>query len=313
MDYLTGVIAELFDNPGLFDDSIMTKLPKKLGDMRQDHYVLSSTIEMIFEQSIRESNFRYMGARLCKLLDSLNNGPNLALRELLQLKMEDQSGELPQFMKNEQVKVRGATLFLAELYMQLRDPQQPFGKTISEHIINAIEILLAKEGPENTKCVCQCLKLCGYELEQDCPEKVESILHKLQSQTNVQSSTEAMIRSVFTLRKNAWGRSEEPAAAIPPMPVPTDPMLMGGVGAAVARNSPVFYGPDGKVLTEEEHSFLSTNVEEGKNPNAYNDYDDDDEYGLVDPNEDLEIQEAYEDFIQSSGQNQQQQQYRPNV
>lgn len=312
MDYLTSVIAELFDNPGLFDDSVKVKLPQKLGDLRQDHYVLSSTIEMIFEQSIRESNFRYMGARLCKLLDSLSNGPNLALRELLRLKMEDQSGELPQFMKHEQVKVRGATLFLAELYMQLRDPQQPFGKTISEHIINAIEILLGKEGPENTKCVCQCLKLCGYELEQDCPEKVESILTKLQNQTNVQSSTEAMIRSVFTLRKNAWGRSEEPVAAVPPMPVPTDAMLMGGGGAAVAQNSPVFYGPDGKVLTEEEHSFLSTEtVATAKKNNAYIDYDDDEEY---DPNDDLELQEAYEDFIQSSGQNQlHKQQYRPNA
>ena len=37
--------------------------------------------------------------------------------------------------------------------------QEPFGKTISEYIVSAIEILVAKKGPENLKCVCQCLKV----------------------------------------------------------------------------------------------------------------------------------------------------------
>uniref|UniRef100_A0A182YNH7 Uncharacterized protein n=1 Tax=Anopheles stephensi TaxID=30069 RepID=A0A182YNH7_ANOST len=158
--------------------------------------------------------------------------------------------------------------------------------------------------------------LCGYELEQDCPEKVDAILSKLENQTDVQSSTEAMIRSVSALRKNAWGRTEEPSSGSA-MPNPADAMLMGGgggVGSGLAQNNPVFYGPDGKVLTEEEHSFLLTNVTSKQPSNAYFDYDDDDECGLVDPNEDLELQEAYEDFIQSCGQNQQQQQqHRPNV
>uniref|UniRef100_A0A182MWC9 MIF4G domain-containing protein n=1 Tax=Anopheles culicifacies TaxID=139723 RepID=A0A182MWC9_9DIPT len=311
MDYLTEVIAELLDNPGMFDQ-VQLKLPDKLGELRHDHYVLSSTIEMIFEQSIRESNFRYMGARLCQLLDSLD-GPNL--RQLLRLKMEDQNNELPQFMSNEQVKVRGATLFLAELYMQLRMPEvllkhlkqegaagrkvdidfvgfQSFGKIISEHIISAIETLLSKRGPENTKCVCQCLKLCGYELEQDCRDKVEAILKKLQEPQAVQSSTEAMIRSVLELRKNSWGRSEEIATA----------------PAGLSNNLlPVFYGPDGKMLTEEESSFLATNIE-AQGPSAYNNYDDDDEFGMVDPDDDPEVQEAYEQFIQSNAQSRLQQQ-----
>ncbi|XP_053668361.1 polyadenylate-binding protein-interacting protein 1-like [Anopheles marshallii] len=295
MDYLTEVIAELLDNPGMFDE-VQKQLPGKLGELRQDDFVLSSTIEMIFEQSIRESNFRYMGARMCQLLDTLDCGPDISVRRLLQLKMEDQNCELQQFMSKEQVKVRGATLFLAELYMQLRNPQDPFDKIIPEHIISAIEILLSKEGPENIKCVCQCLKLCGYELEQDCREKLESILKKLQSLTAIQSSSEAMIKSVIELRKNSWGRSEEIApAAVAPGPE--------------YQHEPVFYGPDGKMLTEEESSFLATNIEATGGQNAHSSYDDDDEYGIVD--DDQEVQEAYAEFLQHS--NAQNRQQRPAV
>lgn len=49
LDYLTEVIAELFDNPGIFDE-VKKKLPNRLGDLYQDHYVLSTTIETIFDQ-----------------------------------------------------------------------------------------------------------------------------------------------------------------------------------------------------------------------------------------------------------------------
>lgn len=61
-----------------------------------------------------------MGARLCKLLDSLDENPKSVLRQLLTMKMTHQHSELQGYMTNEQIKVRGTTLFLAELYMQLR-------------------------------------------------------------------------------------------------------------------------------------------------------------------------------------------------
>uniref|UniRef100_A0A182QX68 MIF4G domain-containing protein n=1 Tax=Anopheles farauti TaxID=69004 RepID=A0A182QX68_9DIPT len=316
LDYLTAVIAELYDNPGMFDE-VKEKLPKELGDMAQDQDVLSSAIEMIFNQSIQESNFRYMGARLCQLLDSLDQRPESLVRRLLELKMDDlERVALPEYMKQEQVKVRGATLFLAELYMQLRNPGQALGKTISEHIISAIEILLIKHGSENIKCVCQSLKLCGFELEQDCPDKVESILKTLE-QLKVQSSAEAMIHSVLDLRKISWGRSEEIAtSAAPPPPMQGGSTGMHHMPAGIDlgpgfHDSPVFYGPDGQVLTEEESSFLETNGFVLPTKGRFDDSDD--ELGLDE--QDLEIQEAYADFLESNRSNQQQQhqQQQPGV
>uniref|UniRef100_A0A182MXL8 MIF4G domain-containing protein n=1 Tax=Anopheles dirus TaxID=7168 RepID=A0A182MXL8_9DIPT len=319
LDYLTAVIAELFDNPGMFDE-VKKKLPNELGDLVHDQFVLSSAIEMIFEQSIQESNFRYMGARLCQLLDSLDQGLDSLVRHLLHLKLDDlERVALPEYMKQEHLKVRGATLFLAELYMQLRNSAQTFGKVISEHIISAINMLLQKESPENIKCVCQCLKLCGFELEQDCPDKVESILKTLE-QLKVQSSAQAMIHSVLDLRNISWGRSEEltnsnaavaaVAAPPPPMPATTVPgmhqHLPAGMGMGPGfHDSPVFYGPDGQVLTEEESSFLETNGFEYPANSGFDDSDDD-EFGLDE--QDPEVREAFQDFLQSNRSNQLQQQ-----
>lgn len=308
LDYLTEVIAELYDNPGMFED-VKQKLSNLFMDFRDDNYVLSMAVEMIFEQSIKETNFRYMGARLCQLLDSLDDSLESLMRQLLRLKMEDQQNELLNYMKQEQVKVRGTTLFLAELYMQLRSPQHKLGQDIARHIIYAIEILLRKEGPENVKCVCQCLKLCGFELERDCQEDVDTILRMLENmQQSTQSSVSNLIKSVLDLRNKAWGRSEElavPACApVPTMPNPLPPAVLamgGGVpGAGLEFNdSPVFYGPDGEVITEEENSFLETNLAIKQNP-AMNGYDDDDDmFALIDemgPEERM----AFKDFVQSN-------------
>ncbi|XP_058055310.1 uncharacterized protein LOC131206656 isoform X2 [Anopheles bellator] len=304
LDYLTEVIAELYDNPGMFED-LKQKVPKMFADYREDRYVLSNAVEMIFEQSIKESNFRYMGARLCQLLDSLDDSPNSILRMMFQLKMEDQQNELMQ-LKHDQAKVRGTTLFLAELYMQLRNPHHNLTNDVAGRIIAAIEILLQKGGPENVKCVCQCLKLCGFELEQDCREDVLNILEKLRGmEKKVMSSVVPLIHSVMKLQQQSWGRSEElvPVAPVPTMPDPMAP----GVGLPLGlefHDSPVFYGPDGKVLSEEENSFLETNLA-SKRYAALNGYDDDDDaYDVVD-DQDPEVQLAFENFVAESNNRQQ--------
>ena len=55
-------------------------------------------------------------------MDELDVTQESVFRHLLRMKMEYQQTELIGYMQNEQRKVRGATLFLAEVYMQLRKP-----------------------------------------------------------------------------------------------------------------------------------------------------------------------------------------------
>jgi polyadenylate-binding protein-interacting protein 1 len=131
-------------------------------------------------QSINEQNFRYTGARLCLLLDSLDVSPSSTFRSLLVMKMEFQNTEQVPFMQNDQRRVRGTTLFLAELFVQLKRPEvswRSFGMwlesngrfsqdsrstvDVARFVLNSILLLLTKPGPENIKCVCQTLKVTG--------------------------------------------------------------------------------------------------------------------------------------------------------
>lgn len=286
LDYLTEVIAELYDNPGMFEN-IQRKLKATFVEFRGNNFVLSNAIEMIFEQSIKEQNFRYMGARLCQLLDSLDDSPSSVLRQLLSMKMEHQQSELLIYLQQEQIKVRGTTLFLAELYMQLRKPHDKRNAEIAMRITSAAKILLSKEGPENIKCVCQCLKLCGFELERDRQEDLMSILAQLgRLEGSIDCSTGRFIRSVLELQQKSWGRSEEV--------VPQANQSLSDSACDEFNDSPVFYGPDGSIMTEEENEFLDMAA-----PVTFEEFDDDEDPDELvdDENMDMEIKMAFKDFV----------------
>lgn len=95
------------------------------------------------------------------------------------MKMDFQNQEQVQYMNNEQRRVRGSTVFLAELFVQLNRPEVSaklhesfwisvnlFGfkdtrraVAVSHYVLDSIMLLLTKPGPENIKCVCQTLKV----------------------------------------------------------------------------------------------------------------------------------------------------------
>ena len=80
---------------------------------------------------------------------------------------------------------------------------------IAQCIIKSLNMLLKNSGPENVKCVCQTLKLCGYELELDCQREIGDIINILtETEHNFDVSTGRLIRSVLDLRAIRWGRNE---------------------------------------------------------------------------------------------------------
>lgn len=114
-------MKQLTDNPGLFE-SIQYQLTELFTEYASNEFVMSNALELIFELSVEEQNFRYMGARLCRLLDCLDMNPHNLFRRLLCLKIDDHQTMLQQFiLNNEKRKVRGTTSFLAELYMQMQN------------------------------------------------------------------------------------------------------------------------------------------------------------------------------------------------
>lgn len=298
LDYLGEVITKLNDNPGLFE-TYQKKLREMFGELANNHFVMSNAIETIFEQSVNEQNFRYTGARLCLLLDNLDLSPSSTFRNLLVMKMDFQNTEQVQYMNNEQRRVRGSTLFLAELFVQLTRPEDTRRAVdVSHYVLDSIMLLLTKAGPENIKCVCQTLKLAGYDLQKENPTEVEDAINQLRHISEEQNiATKRLIQSVVDLFYDNWGRKDEQENQQP---------------AAISdlqqnqpqyNDSPVFYGPDGKIITEEESSFLNSNMPESYPINIDEIIDDESDYADEDdePEMDLEMQMAYKEFIKDGG------------
>lgn len=282
VNYVESLINCLNENPGSFDSITASALTVFEG-FGTNEYILSNAMEMIFNRSIEEQNFRYMGAKLYGLLDLIDLREDSSFRMLLNLKLEYHRNEILKYMQNEQSKVRGTTLFLAELYMQLRNDGNRI-KDIAQNIVFSINQLLRKTTPENMKCICMTLKLAGYDLEFDCQADMKIIIQNLTSVTALDVSTSRILENVLNLQKNKWGRMSEPSAA-------TLQQFNNANNSVRLSDDPVFYGPDGQILTEEESNFLVANL----TGNEGGDGDDSDLE--VDPEMDAETRKAYKAFL----------------
>ncbi|XP_031621959.1 polyadenylate-binding protein-interacting protein 1 [Contarinia nasturtii] len=295
LQFLIDTIEKLMNDPGQFEN-YQKELTTLYIDHADNQHVVSNAIELFFNHSIEEQNFRYTGARLCRLLDSVDPTSESLFRRLLCFKLQYNDTELIQYMNdNETHKVRNTTLFLAELYIQLQNDGSRI-TNIATSIHHAIGLLMPKTSPENIKCVCQTLKLCGYELDIDFPKETEELMNQLGNCENTDVSTQRLLSSVIELRKNRWGRNmAETCRNIDN--AASNSLLVEQPFGKEFSNDPVFYGPDGNILTEEESAFL-WNATTCPTDNYYDDDENDpDALVEIEPEMDLEIQLAFKDFV----------------
>ncbi|SPP74794.1 polyadenylate-binding protein-interacting protein 1 isoform X1 [Drosophila guanche] len=291
LEYLDTVIHCLNQNPGQFD-TIASRFLTIFDGMEHNHYVLSIAMEDIFEKSIEQPNFRYMGAKLYNLLHMLNPKPDSLFHTLLKCKLDYHQEEVTKYMSSgEQQKVRETALFLAELYMQLRGDDDARIQLIAVNIVYSLTKLLACESAENVRCICQTLKLAGYDLSAYCPDDMLRIITALKVIDLNTAGKYAMAASVIALQQNNWGRKvsntlggEEDTVAEPPR----------------LSDEPVFYGPDGHELTAEETDFLA--AEDDANGSDGDDFDVRDSDLDLDPEMDEETERAYKDFCKQGQQ-----------
>ncbi|XP_052839559.1 polyadenylate-binding protein-interacting protein 1 isoform X3 [Drosophila gunungcola] len=290
LEYLDTVIHCLNQNPGQFD-TIASRFLTIFDGMENNHYVLSIAMEDIFEKSIEQPNFRYMGAKLYNLLHMLNPKPDSLFHTLLKCKLDYHQEEVTKYMRsNEQQKVRETALFLAELYMQLRGDDDSRIQLIAVNIVYSLSKLLLSESNENVRCLCQTLKLAGYDLSADCHKDMQEIITALQAIELKSPGKYAMAASVIALQQNNWGRKVSNA--------------LGGDEDTVAEplrlsDEPVFYGPDGRELTAEETDFLATEDGDGSDGD---DFDGDVGDLEMDAEMDEETERAYKEFCKQGKQ-----------
>ncbi|XP_067628733.1 polyadenylate-binding protein-interacting protein 1 isoform X2 [Eurosta solidaginis] len=293
LEYLKTVIQCLNQNPGQFD-SIATRFLTIFEGMESNQFVLSNAMEDIFEESIQNPNFRYMGAKLYNLLHMLNLKKDSLFHVLLKYKLDYHQQEVIQYMHhNQQQKVRETALFLAELYMQLRGDDTRI-HLIAQNIVYSLKQLLLKESLDNIRCICLTLKLAGYDLTADCPTEMRDIIQHLDA-INIKSPGKyPLAANVISLQKNNWGRkmnsptAEIEAATAAAMQTPEQLRM---------SDEPIFYGPDGRELTAEETAFLSDGAASMQG-SASTDEDGD---GIdldvdLDPEMDEETERAYKEF-----------------
>lgn len=293
-NHLLGVIQQLTLNPGTFD-ALVTPLVDSFGLWLGNADTVSSVVDAIVEQSIMEPNFRYSGARLCNFLNNeFPPGERSTFRTYLLNRCKQEHAQISNYIYADPGRLHGYVLFMAELFMQL-ECAKGYGQRIEilgKALLEALSLLLTNATSGNIKCACQVFKLAGQPLDvQDqmsMNQVMESLLHLLNSPV-VESDVQRLISSVIELRHVGWVDTSNfmPHASTTQL---YNPYL---------QNEPVFYGPDGQIMTQEESQFLQESVGRIPDPEEYDDYGEDG-VNVWEPDDEMdeEIQVAFEQFLQ---------------
>ncbi|XP_017881418.1 uncharacterized protein LOC108625717 isoform X2 [Ceratina calcarata] len=294
---LMSVVHSLILNPGRFT-SIVPPLINNLRPYLESPSQFREIMQIIIQQSINEGNFRYSGARLCASLDSNLSATertpfrwnlyNLCKSEADNLTSNWQQKDI--HTEEDQKKCQGLILFLAELVIQM-EHSTAFG--LGDLLIQLIIVILRKPAPNSVKTICQALKLAGHTLEKSENRKeMENMMRALMdlvTEGKVDIHVGRMVHSVQELRTGNWGQT-------PSTPLQSSEII----DLDQALDEPVFYGPDGKVLTAEENKFLEDVADStGNNEDNIIPMYEGDEKWITEDDMDDDIDEALDEFLKN--------------
>ncbi|XP_066994230.1 polyadenylate-binding protein-interacting protein 1 [Anabrus simplex] len=296
MNHLYEVMHSLTLNPGRFD-AVIEPLTNKFGQYNGDMQMVQDVVNAIVHQSILEPNFRYNGARLCVFLQNASS-PDVqqCFRNCLLCRCQDENSIVPILVNSCPQRVHGYTLFLAELYIQMDDSRGSNARipVLGIGLFGTLLTLVSVATAENLKYACQALKLAGFALDKQDPISMNRLFESLSIAPSLcpeSNNVHYMVNSVLHLRQCGWGN---PSAA---------PQADDSLHQTQPLNEPVFYGPDGQILTAEEHRFLQDNVASVPETEDYDDYGENGETSPADEEEeDEEFEAAYEEFLKISNQ-----------
>ncbi|XP_026730037.1 polyadenylate-binding protein-interacting protein 1 isoform X3 [Trichoplusia ni] len=295
---LITVMCEITFDPGKFD-TLCGPLVDAFATTLHDVSYTRPLVEAIVNQSIAEPNFRYNGARLCSMYDSVSPPEESTFRACLLERCSTEENKIISGLETSEENMRGFAMFLAEIYTQLEDSQGGRIKTLGESLCKVLLHLLDTDKEVNIKAVCQLLKLSGIALDADCPAGMHAAFERLKRRSQL-----ACVRGVVALRAARWGTAEpEPAPQPPP---PQDPRRRHNYAA---MNGEMESGPsdggylaDGHTLTAEERAFLQSNLPPGKNVALDEDILEELENDAWDTGMDAEMQAGFLEFLKMSNQ-----------
>merc|ERR1719209_198132 len=254
---LYAAMYQLTLEPGRFD-SIARQLTRDLNGVIKDYETLEGLAEVILENGINEPNFRYTGARLCDYL-SLHLTviiEGATLRQILMQKCNSLFKSRETLLSENPDRLRGFTMFLAELFQQLEIQAGAVVQRVSvlgDALPQLVCTLANKPNKENVRCLVQTLKCCGSVLEEEerskpggatpTMDRTMETLDRLADSKDLEEGLEEMLKSLVRLRTAHWGHSPPGSATVQDMP-------------GSFQLDPTFYAPDGEAMTMEEYSFM---------------------------------------------------------
>lgn len=293
---LITVMCEITFDPGKFD-TLCGPLVDSFAPTLNDTNYTRALVEAIVNQSIAEANFRYNGARLCSMYDSVASPEESTFRACLLERCSAEENKIINRLETSEENMRGFAMFLAEIYTQLEDNQGGRIKSLGESLCKVLLHLLNTDKETNIKAVCQLLKLSGIALDADCPSSMQAAFERLAMRSQL-----GCVRAVLALRAARWGLAEhEPEHEH--QPNSNAPIADLRRRPQDGPNSDGGYLADGNSLTPEEQAFLQSNLP----PSSKNAALDDDileelENEAWDTGMDAEMQAGYLEFLRMSNQ-----------
>ncbi|XP_035458170.1 polyadenylate-binding protein-interacting protein 1 isoform X1 [Spodoptera frugiperda] len=293
---LITVMCEITFDPGKFD-TLCGPLVDAFATTLHDVNYTRPLVEAIVNQSIAEPNFRYNGARLCSMYDSVSPPEESTFRACLLERCSTEENKIISGLETSEENMRGFAMFLAEIYTQLEDSQGGRIKTLGESLCKVLLHLLDTDKEVNIKAVCQLLKLSGIALDADCQSGMHAAFERLKRRSSL-----ACVRGVVELRAARWGTAEPEPVPVPPPELRRRynyPVMNGEVESGPSDGG---YLADGHTLTAEERAFLQSNLPPGKNVALDEDILEELENDAWDTGMDAEMQAGFLEFLKMSNQ-----------
>ncbi|XP_070196104.1 polyadenylate-binding protein-interacting protein 1-like isoform X2 [Littorina saxatilis] len=274
MDQRTMHLLSEFSNTMM----VLTTLPANVRDylsplcdkLRQADtpQILQMVIEILYQQSIYEPNFRYTGARvvhfLCSELKDHKIFGNFKFEFLNKCQQDYKQREMLLKGSPEGLNTLcGLTLFMGELFLNVTAGTERLD-FLPSALTDLVLTLLSQPSDVSVKTSCQLLKLAGGVTEdamRRTPEgfqvfnNIFSTLNSLQSSPNLSQNNKLLMKSVLNLRDNNWGRPE----SRPPQEIPQSNSVPA---PEFVQSEPVFYNQFGKTITREEAGYAKEEEEE---------------------------------------------------
>ncbi|BFY99982.1 hypothetical protein BsWGS_03022 [Bradybaena similaris] len=333
LDHFNQVIDVLSMNPGNMEEYLrpVCDMIRNSSDTTE---IANDVAESLFNQSIKEANFRYTGARICQYLNSnLKGNPHFSgFKNILLQKCQKEYNRrdaLKAGSPEDQERLRALAMFLAEVFLNV-EAEISDGTFQRLHylpgiLIDLVKTLLSEPSDLDVKCSCQLLKLAGGFIEDvvknspdDCVkfEEIFTQLQPLQLSNILTENTKFIIGTVLKLKDNDWNRSPSPVknsgvsySLEPSNFQVSEPVFYNQSGAPCSRTETGYPDEDDNeeayVLNEEEEAAFLSWVEEQDqltedqgiliNDTGYDSYH-------LDENDDGgmgdEMYAAYEEFLQ---------------